>query len=155
RALADFIDTLPTPRDTWTGPTDTRSERDERLTKAIESARDDSPADVAARSETLANAWATDPQIRIYLDDVAKRIAPAHRREYLDLLAALPAGHVLWRRYGDAVLAHLASLLDRWRSRPEIAEWSKVVLPRIIEDRFSELAPSEYAADKSLGLVLD
>jgi hypothetical protein len=154
RALAEFVTTLPAAPDRWAGPPESRSAREDQLTAAIESGQDDTPADIAARVEAFADAWATDQQVCTYLDEVSGRVAPARRRGYLDLLAALPGGHVLWRRFGEAVLTHLAGALSRWVAREDIAVWRKEVLPHIVADRFNELAKSEHAADKSLALVI-
>ncbi|HVM34087.1 MAG TPA: hypothetical protein VM784_01960 [Actinomycetota bacterium] len=154
--LAAYVETLPERASPDGSPSlRYREERNEGITAVLAGASGDNPDDVPARLDALTEAWAGDEQIQTYMDLVADSLAPANRREFLQVLSNLPSGHRLWRSHGDVVLHCLSRWLPAWRTRLGVKSWIETDLPKMITDRFADLVPFEHRADKSLALLFE
>jgi hypothetical protein len=147
-ALHDSIDRSP-----QTGFVDS-SDRRKKAAALIESAGRDRPDELEHRLEELADQWASEQEIREYLDRFGRELAPSDRVAALQALADLPATGRLWHFHAEALLHALGGWLSAWSTSSAVSGWVQNQLPRMLRNHFVSLVAYEQAADITLPLVM-
>ena len=130
-----------------------RSERQEAKRLLVEGASG-SPGTIGSGLAALTDSYATDEEIREYLEATRDRMPPQDRVAALSALGELSVEGHLWSSHGAVIFRSIGDWATAWGQAGTVKEWGRTSLPIIVQEHFLALVRYPEYAEQNVAAIL-